>query len=108
MQFAAIAGPDAAVLPVLPGWDTEIVIDFGRELSGYISFELDAASGTVIDLYGFEFMKDGWRQHTYQLDNTLRYRCREGRQAYTSLIRRGLRYLALTVRGKYSPSACSR
>lgn len=103
LQSAAIAGPDAAVLPVLPGWDTEIVIDFGRELSGYISFELDAASGTVIDLYGFEFMKDGWRQHTYQLDNTLRYRCREGRQAYTSLIRRGLRYLALTVRGAGRP-----
>ncbi|BFH63309.1 family 78 glycoside hydrolase catalytic domain [Paenibacillus azoreducens] len=103
LQHAVTAGPDAAVLPVLQGMDTEIVIDFGRELSGYISFELDAASGTVIDLYGFEFMKDGWRQHTYQLDNTLRYRCREGRQVYTSLIRRGLRYLALTARGASRP-----
>ncbi|WP_397386221.1 family 78 glycoside hydrolase catalytic domain [Paenibacillus sp. VCA1] len=103
LQQAVIASPDAAVLPVLEEMDTEIVIDFGRELSGYLAFEVDAAAGTVIDLYGFEFMKDGWRQHTYQLDNTLRYRCREGRQSYASYIRRGLRYLALTVREAARP-----
>lgn len=103
LQQAVTASLSAAVLPVLEGMDTEIVIDFGRELSGYVSFELDAAEGTVIDLYGFEFMKDGWRQHTYQLDNTLRYRCREGRQVYTSMVRRGLRYLAMTMRGAGRP-----
>ncbi|MHA6480784.1 family 78 glycoside hydrolase catalytic domain [Paenibacillus sp. strain BS8-2] len=101
--FAVTAGLDAALLPVFPDRDTELVIDMGRELSGYITFELDASEGTIIDLYGLEYIRDGWRQHTYSLDNTLRYRCREGRQSYQSVIRRGLRYLTLTVRGADRP-----
>ncbi|WP_274362071.1 family 78 glycoside hydrolase catalytic domain [Paenibacillus thermotolerans] len=103
MQHAVIAGPDSAWVPAYDGMDTEIVIDFGRELSGYVSFELDAAAGTVVDGYGFEYMKDGWRQQTYELDNTFRYTCREGRQSYTSFVRRGLRYVALTFRSAQRP-----
>ncbi|WP_018759783.1 family 78 glycoside hydrolase catalytic domain [Paenibacillus terrigena] len=103
LQHAVTAGADAALLPVIHGMDTEIVIDFGRELSGYIAFELNAASGTIVDLYGFEYMKEGWRQHTYSLDNTIRYVCREGRQTYVSFIRRGLRYLTLTIREASRP-----
>ncbi|WP_373231565.1 family 78 glycoside hydrolase catalytic domain [Cohnella sp.] len=104
LQHAVIPGPDSAEIPVFAGLDSELVIDFGRELSGYVAFELDAASGTVIDGYGLEYMKDGWRQHTYLLDNTFRYTCREGRQSYVSFVRRGLRYLTLTVRGAARPA----
>lgn len=103
LQRAVLASADPGVIPLHPELDTEILIDFGRELTGYLSFELDAAEGTIVDFYGFEYMRDGWRQYTYELDNTLRYTCREGRQSYVSLVRRGLRYLAVTVRGASRP-----
>lgn len=103
LQHAVLAGSNAALLPVVSGMDTEIVIDFGRELSGYIAFDLDASGGTVVDMYGVEYRKEGWIQHTYSLDNTLRYVCREGRQSYVSYVRRGLRYLTVTVRGASRP-----
>lgn len=99
LQNAVIAHDAPAELPLYPDEDTELVIDFGKEYSGYVEFTVDAAEGTVLDLYGFEYMKDGWRQETYGLDNTLRYVCREGRQTYSSLVRRGFRYLMATVRG---------
>ena len=104
LQRAVLASADPGVIPLHPELDTEMLIDFGRELSGYLAFELDAAEGTIVDFYGFEYMRDGWRQYTYELDNTLRYTCREGRQAYVSLVRRGLRYLAVTVRGASRPA----
>ncbi|WP_194541193.1 family 78 glycoside hydrolase catalytic domain [Paenibacillus sp. JZ16] len=103
MQQAVLATPHSASIPVYAGLDTEIVIDFGRELSGYIAIELDASSGTIVDGYGFEYMSDGWRQHTYLVDNTFRYVCKEGRQSYVSVVRRGLRYLALTLREASRP-----
>ncbi|WP_240546192.1 family 78 glycoside hydrolase catalytic domain [Paenibacillus artemisiicola] len=103
LQRAVLASADPGVVPLHPGLDTEVLIDFGRELTGYVAFELDAGEGTIVDFYGFEYMRDGWRQYTYELDNTLRYTCREGRQTYASLVRRGLRYLAVTVRGASRP-----
>lgn len=105
LQQAIIPGSQGANIPLFEAMDTELIIDFGRELSGYLSFELDAAKGTIIDGYGFEYMdtESGWKQHTYQLDNTFRYVCREGRQRFTSYVRRGLRYLSLTVRGAARP-----
>jgi alpha-L-rhamnosidase len=68
-------------------------------LSGYLEFEVEAPEGTVLDFYGFEFIHDGQRQDTFRVDNTLRYTCGEGRQKYTSAVRRGLRYVMITVRG---------
>lgn len=103
LQNMVIASCDPAVVPLYSGRDTEMIVDFGRELSGYLSFELEAAAGTIVDFYGYEYMRDGWIQHTYQLDNTLRYTSREGRQAYTSFVRRGLRYLMIAIRGAASP-----
>lgn len=103
LQHIVLAGSHGGEIPVYAGMDTEVVIDFGRELNGYIAFELDAEDGTILDGYGFEYMRDGWRQHTYVVDNTFRYVCSEGRQSYVSHIRRGLRYLTLTVRGAARP-----
>ncbi|MBU5352185.1 family 78 glycoside hydrolase catalytic domain [Paenibacillus barcinonensis] len=77
----------------------ELMLDFGMEYSGFLRFEVDAPEGTVIDLYGLEYMDNERRQDTFGLDNTLRYICREGRQIYESPIRRGLRYLMVTVQG---------
>ncbi|MFD0696703.1 family 78 glycoside hydrolase catalytic domain [Paenibacillus sp. GCM10027628] len=103
LQNAVIANRAAAVIPVYPEAHTEMIIDFGKEVSGFIEFEAEAAGGTVIDFYGFEYMRDGWRQETYELDNTMRYVCREGHQTYSSLVRRGFRYLMVVVRNAREP-----
>ncbi|MBB3111059.1 hypothetical protein FHS18_003127 [Paenibacillus phyllosphaerae] len=103
LQQAVMPNALAGTVPSYEGKDTELIIDFGRELSGYIELELDAPAGTIVDCYGFEYMASGFRQDTYGLDNTLRYRCKEGRQSYTSAVRRGFRYLMVTVRGAARP-----
>ncbi|UVI32678.1 glycoside hydrolase family 78 protein [Paenibacillus spongiae] len=97
------ASPEPAVIPLAQGYDTELLIDFGKEWSGFIGFELEADAGTVIDLYGVEYVRDDWRQHTYGLDNTIGYVSKGGRQQYLSPVRRGFRYLILTVRGAVKP-----
>ncbi|XID91357.1 family 78 glycoside hydrolase catalytic domain [Paenibacillaceae bacterium WGS1546] len=105
----ALAGPEPAEIPLLAGYDTEIVIDFGKQLSGFLAFEAEAPEGAIIDLYGYEFQyADGERQNTHGVDNTVRYICRQGRQTFVSHVRRGLRYLVLTVRGAAAPVAIHR
>jgi hypothetical protein len=99
LHNAVIAYRGAAIIPQREGYDTELIVDFGQILSGFLSFELEAPQGTIVDFYGFEYMRDGWRQHTYKMNNTIRYICKEGLQMYESLVRRGLRYVAITVRG---------
>lgn len=95
--------PEAADLPLFDDGDCELVIDLGKERSGFIGLELDAPAGTVVDVYGLEYRNGDYSQHTYWLDNTFRYICREGRQRYLSPVRRGLRYIVLTVRGNAAP-----
>jgi alpha-L-rhamnosidase len=104
LQLIAASNGIPAEAPLFAGGDTEFVLDFGKQWSGFLEFELDASEGTVLDFYGYEFQQDGWRQETYGLDNTLRYTCREGRQSYISPVRRGFRYLMVTVRGAARPT----
>lgn len=108
LQQAVAANGAAAAVPVYPGEDTELIIDFGKEYTGYIEFEASASAGTILDFYGLEFMENGWRQDTFELDNTMRYVCREGRQTYSSLVRRGCRYLMVVVRNAATPVAFHR
>ncbi|AFH62964.1 family 78 glycoside hydrolase catalytic domain [Paenibacillus caseinilyticus] len=103
LHNAVIANSEPALVPAFTNGDTELIVDFGKELSGYLQFELDAPEGTILDWYGFEYMRDDYRQDTFDLDNTLRYVCKKGRQTYTSPVRRGLRYLMITVRGACRP-----
>lgn len=103
LPMQAVCSRMSATLPLYDGESTEIVLDFGSEWSGYIEFEVDTSSGTILDFYGYEYQFDGWRQDTYSLDNTLRYVCREGRQTYRSKVRRGFRYLMLSVTGAARP-----
>ncbi|TNJ63887.1 alpha-L-rhamnosidase [Paenibacillus hemerocallicola] len=102
-ENAIIPSPEPAVLPQFAQGDCELVIDFGKERSGFIGFEVEAEAGTVIDLYGIEYLKGDYRQHTYGLDNTTRYICRGGRQSFLSPVRRGFRYLLFTVRNSDKP-----
>ena len=103
VEAMVVPSQDPGVAPILRAGDTELVLDFGQEVSGYLFLDVEASEGTVIDFYGFEFMEDDYRQDTVGLDNTLRYTCREGRQRYVSPQRRGLRYLMLTVRHARAP-----
>ncbi len=104
-NLAALCQPNDEVATIFPTrhGDVEVLLDFGRELVGFWELELDAPAGTVLDLYGFEALhptEDGGYeiQHTWGLNNVLRYIAREGWQRYTSIVRRGFRYLVLTVR----------
>ncbi len=103
LQNAVIPHGEAGVVPVFEGFDTEVLFDLGKEYSGYLSFEIEAEPGTVLDWYGFEYMAGEYRQQTYGLDNTVRYVTKAGRQSYSTPVRRGLRYLALNVRGASAP-----
>ncbi|WP_217598045.1 family 78 glycoside hydrolase catalytic domain [Cohnella sp. GbtcB17] len=95
--------PEPGLLPVFEDGDCELVIDLGVERSGFVGFELEAPAGTIIDAYGVGYMGSGYPQHTNGLLHTFRYICREGRQSYLSPVRRGFRYLFLTVRGNSAP-----
>ena len=83
--------------------DIELIIDFGKEMSGFIGFEIDAPKNTIIDLYLFECLNHGVVENTKDLDNTLRYIAGGGRQSYESPVRRGFRYLMLTIRNMKQP-----
>ena len=103
----AICQPNEEVVTIYPSrkGDVELLIDFGRELVGFWEFEVDAPEGVVLDFYGFEAIHprdDGGFdiQHTFGLNNVLRYITHKGWQRYTSLVRHGFRYLVLTVRGQ--------
>ncbi len=85
------------VAPTEPQHAQHFVIDFGREIIGWIELEVEAHAGTVVDCLGFEGIQNGERKLTQLMNNTMRYTCRDGRQAYTSIIRRGFRYLLLAV-----------
>ncbi len=79
--------------------DAEYLIDFGKEYLGHIEFEVEATKGTVFDFFLFESIhQDGRIEHTFSLNNSLRYIARDGRQVYRSFIPRGFRYMLLTIR----------
>lgn len=103
--IGSLCSPNDEVATIWPSekGDTELLIDFGRELVGFIDFEVDAPKGVTLDFYGFEAMhpRDDYGfdiQHTFGLNNVLRYTTKEGWQSYTSVVRRGFRYLILTIR----------
>jgi len=104
-NLEAICQPNDEVAIIYPPrkGDVELLIDFGRELVGFWEFEVDAPKGTILDFYGFEAIHptdDGGFeiQHTWGLNNVMRYIAKEGWQRYTSIVRRGFRYLILTIR----------
>lgn len=103
LQRTAVTSSDPGEVPVFGEGDTEFTLDFGKEWSGFLQFEIESDEGVVIDWYGVEYVKDGYVQHTFGLDHTLRYVARSGCQRYTSPIRRGFRYMIVTVRGAKKP-----
>ena len=94
----AMASGQPVTIPSFDDGDTELIVDLGREFSGYISFSIEAPAGVAIDIYGFEYLRGDHAEFTDRLDNSLRYVTREGRQTYTTPTRRGMRWLMLVVR----------
>ncbi|OLS37237.1 family 78 glycoside hydrolase catalytic domain [Bacillus sp. MRMR6] len=84
--------------------DSEFLIDFGKEYLGHIEFEVEATKGTIFDFFLFESIHQNGRiEHTFSLNNSLRYVARDGRQVYRSFIPRGFRYMLLTIRNLNKP-----
>lgn len=100
---------DHALPTVLPvpseGGDMEILLDFGKIYVGTLELELEAAAGTVVDVYGFENRVGTANTYTSGCNNAFRYICRDGRQTFRSGTRMGFRYLILTVRHSASALA---
>jgi len=78
------------------GYDLHLVLDFGSECLGHLSFTLEAGEGTVVDVCGFEKI-DG-KGISWMPMNALRFVCKQGWQTHTSLYSRGFRYLSVTLR----------
>jgi alpha-L-rhamnosidase len=86
-----------------PDGDMHLVIDFGREIIGYVELDLSAAEGAIIDANLFEVIDETGIFWTTNLRNSFRYICREGDQHFVSHRRRGFRYLSLTLRNMARP-----
>lgn len=85
-------------LEVGPGGDVELVFDWGEETVGYFDLGLNASAGTILDLVGVEAVQDGELLYPPTLHNVMRYVARDGFQHVESVVRRGFRYLVLTIR----------
>ncbi len=83
--------------------DSVVILDFNDMYVGSIEFCLNAAAGTVMDIYCFENMYVGEIDYTFGLNNAIRYICSEGWQEYNSLTRIGLRYMMLVFRNMERP-----
>lgn len=103
----AVVEWEGETVTVLPegGADVELCFDFGEQRCGYFDFDLEAPSGTVMDLHMVEYITpDGILQHTAEYNrNGMRYITMVGANQYTSLKRRSGRYLFVTFRKMSAP-----
>lgn len=102
---AILSGADWAVVhPDPDGADVRLLVDYGEEVVGYHQIELTASEGTIVDCHNFEFIQpDGRYNYAEGMNNSFRYVCREGRQTYKTLLRRGFRYSFVILRNMTSP-----
>ena len=87
------------VLPSVRG-DMEFTIDFGEEVSGFLEFDIEAETGIVLDFNMVESIHDGIIEYAADMNNTLRYKTKKGRQVYSSYQRRGFRYAIMAIRNQ--------
>jgi alpha-L-rhamnosidase len=103
-----LSTPSAFTLPLTvkpdPSGDVELCFDLGDQVVGYFEIDVEAAEGTVLDLFAAEYIDAAGRvQHTWACRNGFRHVCRAGRNHFSSLIRRSGRYLFLTIRNQEEP-----
>ena len=87
-----------------PQGDVELMYDLGEQNCGYYTFDLVAPAGTIVDIFGVEYIApDGRIQFSLHNRNGLRYIAKEGVNRFTSLKRRSGRYVFLTLRNQRGP-----
>ncbi len=79
---------------------SEYTLDFGREVSGFLEFEIEAEEKEMLDFLFFEHMEKGKAEIPMDLNTTLSYVTRQGVQRYRTIVRRGFRYVRVTVRNR--------
>ncbi|MCK4244860.1 MAG: family 78 glycoside hydrolase catalytic domain [Candidatus Omnitrophica bacterium] len=100
--------PDYTIFYPEKDGEIRILLDFGKEVVGYIQFEVEGEEEVILDFNFFEAIEDG-KIHFTGLNSwggynfSFRYITKEGRQTYRSYGRRGFRYAYLTLRGIKSP-----
>ena len=97
-EYLCVANENTSLIYPAQSGDVEILIDFGREIVGFLEFELEAEKGIILDFNCFEAVQEGRLNFTWGLQNVLRYITGDGRQFYHSVVRRGFRYALLTIR----------
>jgi hypothetical protein len=100
---AMIAGGAAASeLRLVPGRAVTLVIDFGRDVTGYPRIEVEGPAGAMIDVsYSERLRGDGrvtvQRPNPITSQNVHRYVLRDGAQSWEKFDRAGFRYLQFTA-----------
>lgn len=95
-------GERCTIYPAARG-DVEVTLDFGKVLVGWLMVEVEAEAGVMLDFNLYEAIEDGRIHYTQGNQNGMRYITRAGRQRYVSLMRRGGRYVQITLRGQRGP-----
>ena len=96
--------PRATVVRPAAGADVELMYDLGEQNCGYYTLDLIAPAGTIVDVFGVEYITPTGRiQFSENNRNGMRYITREGVNRYTSLKRRSGRYVFLTLRKQSGP-----
>ncbi len=99
-------GAQTGVVLPCPGGDTEMFMDFGKELVGYLELDVDGAAGTTLDATFLEEIEEGKADRIHYTDgnqNGFRYILRDGRQQYVTFLRRGYRYARMIVHDQKTP-----
>jgi len=90
-------------ISTIEGRNAVIVLDFGRELTGYPHLELDGIDGAVVDIGVSESLLEGRVTPTRNGLHCNRYIMRGGRQVWQAFEWDGFRYLQLTFRNCARP-----
>ena len=77
--------------------DLACTVDFGKESTGFITIDVEAAAGTVVEIHHGEHLDDGHPRSVIGPRNFIdRYICHDGRNQFTYPLRRiGGRYMQL-------------
>ena len=102
IQNAFSNNPDVAEIDPAEG-DTEIVLDFGKEVIGYFDMVLEASEGVVVDVACYEAIEDGKIHWSEGNLCSFRYTTRAGLQEFLSRYRRGFRYASMVFRNVTQP-----
>jgi len=98
--------PAETIVQPSPDGDVELMYDLGQQDVGYYTFDLNAAAGTIVDIFGVEYITpDGRIQFARGNRNGMRYIAKDGVNRFTSLKRRSGRYIFVTLRHQQGPVA---